>query len=415
MNSLMIQTGTIVKIKNNKAILLTDQCEVVCIKKQPGMYEGLEIRFENSEILNNKRKLIQYSPIAGSIAAVFVFVILLVNSLYLNPHNIYAYVEVDTNACLEFIVDEHSNILDVKPLNKNAEDLIKDLELKSKSLETALTDTIEKSAAYGLINGDSKDSIVISAFLENKKASQNQYANLLSIFRETADSFTQKNIKPYIIEISPNDRKLSSQNKISMGRYIIYKRGLEQGLDLTIDEIRICKIGEILEKVHIEDIFGSDKDKLIEPTDSIQPSPSDNAIEKTPGEPSSIPSQMPSIAPLSPSPSGGELKLDTNIEVNYDISIIETMELEYDKSQKELEKIMQASEQSIAQETSNAQSQIDEIKQNNDLDWRKKQEEINKIKWSLQNKITQIRKKEKEQISSILDQLNKKEDDLFHN
>ena len=37
------QKGTILKIKDNLAIIMTNDCRIVSIRKQPGMYMGMEI------------------------------------------------------------------------------------------------------------------------------------------------------------------------------------------------------------------------------------------------------------------------------------------------------------------------------------------------------------------------------------
>jgi len=48
------QKGTILKLKNNLAIIMTSDCKIVSIKRQPGMYEGLEISFNKNEIINKR-------------------------------------------------------------------------------------------------------------------------------------------------------------------------------------------------------------------------------------------------------------------------------------------------------------------------------------------------------------------------
>lgn len=58
----MIQTGRILKIEGRRVVVFTEQCDIVCIEKQPGMYVGLKIRFSSSEIINKRNMFIQYSP-----------------------------------------------------------------------------------------------------------------------------------------------------------------------------------------------------------------------------------------------------------------------------------------------------------------------------------------------------------------
>jgi len=446
----MTQTGTILKIKGRQAVIFTDQCDIVCIDKQPGMYEGLEIRFSSSEIINKRNLFVQYSPLVGSIAAVFIFAFLLFNSLYLSQHNIYAYIEVATNHYnLELSIDENRKVIGVKALDDSSEHLITDLELKSKPLENVLSDVLNKTDSLELIKADTEFPILIATHIAEQGVSEIETDKLNAVCRKSVSNLTDKDIMLYTIDVTHDDRELSFSNNISMGRYAVYDTGIEQGISLTIEYVKTAKIGEILDKINIENKFeigGSDENVLVNnaptpdisptqntsitntPKTSTEPSNTSNKASsksspipkhtpnKTTSKPSPLPKHTPNKATSKPSPlpkpSRDEEMLDVNLNVKYDISIIKAMEKEIEKAEKQIDTIKKNIESNINLEKNNAETRIEEIYKNANLDWKTKQEEINRIKSDLNNKIADLRKNEKELISNILENLYQKMDQL---
>lgn len=68
------QKGTILKFKNNLAIIMTNDCKIVSIIKQPGMYVGLEILFNRNEVVHKQSKIAFSSRVIAGVAAIFVSV-----------------------------------------------------------------------------------------------------------------------------------------------------------------------------------------------------------------------------------------------------------------------------------------------------------------------------------------------------
>jgi len=460
---LMIITGTVIKIEGCKAVIFTEQCGFVRIEKQPGMYVGLEIEFSSSEIINKRNMFIHYSPLVGSIAAVFIFAFLIFNSIYLSQYNIYAYVEVATNnSNLELCMNKNHEIIDVKALDDGTSNLINDLNVKSKSLENALSDILNKTDSLGLLNSDTEFPILIAAHIVKQGNLENETDNLNAICRKAVNNFGDKGIKLYFIEVTKDGRELAYSNDISMGRYAVYDTGIEQGVNFSIEYVKTAKIGEILEKINIEDNFEivdgdeiNDDNALDTNMPTATPSPTQSiSINNTPNEPSSQsnadssinsgkpsklptntsskttskPSQLPKNTPNKTStkpsqqkkntpnkalskPSSDDVKLDTELNVDYDISIIEITVQEIEEAQNQIETVRQNIEHNINLEKSNAEARIAEINRNNYWDPRRKQEEIIKVQADLNNKIADLRRNEKELIINIINNLYKKMDD----
>jgi len=136
------QKGTILKLKNNLAIIMTSDCKIVSIKRQPGMYEGLEISFNKNEIINKKNKLAFYSRIAAGIAAILIITLISFNLF--NNNGVYAYVAIDSDASIEFELDKNNKIVKVNYYNDNTNAALDELDLKNKPVDFAIKEVIKK-------------------------------------------------------------------------------------------------------------------------------------------------------------------------------------------------------------------------------------------------------------------------------
>lgn len=254
----MIYKGTIVRIEGNNAILMTETCGFVTIRKQPGMYEGLEISFEKSEIIRERKRMVLYSSMAAGIAAIFIFVFLYYKILYWN--DIYAYIDIDITPSVELTIDKESKVLDVSSLNQDAKILIEGMNLKSKPLNIALTEVILESEQCGFIDKTHENLVLVSVALqEDKRKNPTQkvdekFYNVLASCKLAINSLENKNIQPRVLEIKPEIRKLAVKNKISMGRYLLYEKANEQGIHMNIDEARVKRIDELFKKVQNKNI-----------------------------------------------------------------------------------------------------------------------------------------------------------------
>ncbi|NLL07007.1 MAG: anti-sigma factor domain-containing protein [Clostridiaceae bacterium] len=248
------QKGTILKFKDDLAIIMTSDCRIVSILKQPGMYVGLEVMFNPKEIIQKKSKLVLTSQIVAAVAAIFVFMFAFFNPF--NDNGVYAYVTMDSNTSIEFELDKNNKILKVNSFSDDTSDLLKELNLKHQSVDVAIREVIKKS---NLIDS----TILITAclneqsntsFSSNKTNNSEDLKKLIDICKSAAEDDTNEYILSKVVETSYDYKKLASKNKTSIGRSIVYEKAKEQGVDLGIEEIKNKSIGEALKKVKIDDV-----------------------------------------------------------------------------------------------------------------------------------------------------------------
>lgn len=392
--------GVVIEIKDNKAFLMTDSCEVVCIRKQPGMYEGMEVTFEKSEKINKANSRVKYSAVIGSVAAVFIAIMFYVNLLYSNQ--IYAYVDIDINTNWELMVDRENKVIDIKSNDKNLNLLIKELNFKSKPLENVLVDMVEKLNQNGLIDVNSDNKVLITTCLQAKDGSKiykNGLKNLESSYNKIRDELSSRNIQSYFMEVKSDDRKLAADNNISMSRYSIYKIGKEQGIDIDIEKIKQNQINEILEKVVIDsELMDVDKSN----TDKVNQNPmadeNDDKVNNTDNS-SSEPYESEDI--------------DLSVSGINDIDNIKSIEAANIETQKVIQKIQQQVNADIAFETDKANKEISKLKLDTSISSEQKTRKIKQIELDLDKKIDEIKRIGNEKAHAEVTKLEKKANDLI--
>ena len=390
--------GAVTKLEGNKAYLMTSTLEVVCIRRQPGMYVGLEVYFEESEKINSKNTFVKYSAVMASVAAVFIVIMFYIGLI--NSNQIYAYVDVDINTNWQFMVNKNNKVIDIKINDNNSKFLIEDLNFKSKPLENVLVDMVEKLDQKGLIDLNSPNKVLIATCLQGddlKQADNKGLKKLHSSYNKIKDEFLNRNIQTYFLEAKSEDRKLAADNNISMGRYSIYKISKEKGIDIDLEKLKQNQINEILEKVDIDskENITEDNTNKINQDSSNKDYSKDNNADKS---------------------GGGSYKgedIDLSLDGIDDLDIIKSIEAANIETQKVIQKIQQQVNTDIAFETEKANKEISKIKMDPNMSNEQKNEKIKQIELELIRKINEIKKIGNEKAQAEVDKLEKKASELL--
>ena len=272
----MYSIGIVMKIKGKKSIILTETGVFEEINAREGMFLGQKIVYSQQEVIKKRRVDFNYFyPAIASIAAVFILLFSYINLFYGNAP--FAYVDIDINPSIEFAVDNKGIILSEQPLNQEAIELMTNVTYEDKHLEDAIIDLIKKSKEHGYLkeNGE-KDIILISVAIDSrKKLNDNDYRIINELANNLRTDFIRLNqdIDVRFVEVSTDLRKRAVESKVSMGRYFIYEKALQEGKDISL---------EMLASISLKDLLSEDGLGLTEPTNASQPSPSDNFYESTP-------------------------------------------------------------------------------------------------------------------------------------
>ncbi|HKL99252.1 MAG TPA: anti-sigma factor domain-containing protein [Mobilitalea sp.] len=152
--------AVIVDISNGFASVLTDDGDFKAIVNSN--YEiGQIIQMSKSKVSITKR----FTMLAASVAAVII--ISVGTWAYASP---YSYVSVDVNPSIEFTVNMFDRVLRVNAVNDDGKailDVIKSGKLKNKSIQSALSTTVEHISEAGYFDGPDEGGIIITTSAKN--------------------------------------------------------------------------------------------------------------------------------------------------------------------------------------------------------------------------------------------------------
>jgi len=301
--------GVVIKIKRKKAIIVTETGEFKAVNARNGMFLGQKILFDQQDVIENNRNGIglAYSAAIAGMVAVFVFMF-----TYFGLHNFngtFAYVDVDINPSVEFAVNRDGIVVNAEPLNDDGRKVLEELIYKDALLEDVILDLVDKSRKYGFIeDNDRKNIILISAALNSDEQEQrNDFEKKLvdNLMPELEN--LDVNIEMRFVIASKEQRKKAQENKVSMGKYMIYEMARRQGEKLTLESI----MSETLENLLLGQDFGvieTEKTPVNTPVKStatptkalaaeITPTKTPEQVVMTPANTPAKPTAVPTKAP----------------------------------------------------------------------------------------------------------------------
>lgn len=247
--------GTILKLKSDAVIVMTEDGDFITIERQPGMYLGETLEFYQHDIKTG-RKTNNFLLFAASI---LLFLMAgLAYAVFYSYQSVYAFVDVDINPSLELVISRQKTVLRAVPFNEDGQILLQGLKLRGLSVQSALTSVLKKSEEYGFLNRQSENSILLSATVEtdsnlykfqHKKPNEfDQQLKVLidSLQKEVAKELNGLKANTSVFIVTPEKHKLALENRISMGKYVLYTQLKEKGIVVSIDEVKNSRVSDLL-------------------------------------------------------------------------------------------------------------------------------------------------------------------------
>lgn len=259
----VIRVGTIMEMEEKKVLVITADFDMVYLKRKPDMFLGQQIRFKKSEVGSINSSMRKYIPLAASVAAVFVLAMVLYFQIFKSGSlmNTYAFVDIDINPGIEFMIDNDNMVLKTSSFNREAEELLKQLKLENLSVDEALSAVLDKSGKAGYIKAGMKNTVLVSAALneeskeygKDQKGLKQKLSALMNSFKEKRDIKDNAEIDFKTIKAEPEVKERALKNGISIGREVIFEKAKEKGIELSLEEAKHMSISEMLKKVDMED------------------------------------------------------------------------------------------------------------------------------------------------------------------
>jgi len=287
-NNISENLGVILKIKKNSVIVMTDKLDFVELIRKPGMHRGQRVYFTSLDLCNSSlwfldsKKLLKYASIVASVAAVFVMLFIGYSFLFIG--NEYAYVDIDINPSIEMTINKKENVIKAEALNNDGQILLDSVKVKNMNLTEAVSLLINKSKEIGFIDSYN-NKILLTTALSTDKPSKNENEELMSMISSLKEITDKSGLESKVIQLTYKDRKEAMENGLSMCKYYIYTKAKDEGIQMTIEEVKNSSISTLLSKVDIlDDSTGNKTASLdIEPTPEPTVVPvSSPAVENTP-------------------------------------------------------------------------------------------------------------------------------------
>jgi hypothetical protein len=242
------------------------------------------------------------------IACCFILILVSIISLpalkFYGNEKVYAYVDIDINPSLEVSISKGNKVLSVEAKNEDGRVLLENLKLEGKKLEVAIDEIFNKSEDSGYIKPQEDNYILISATLttqtmesaKNLSEEEEKFKNLIDSFKRTTwikEKERVERIDIKVISTYPEVRNQANENGISMGKYHLYLKARDMGLNVSIEDIKNSSVSDILRKLNMdlvesENNEGTNKTEDNPSSDSIKNhKPNSDSVNKTQVKPSS--------------------------------------------------------------------------------------------------------------------------------
>ncbi|MCX7748383.1 MAG: anti-sigma factor domain-containing protein [Clostridia bacterium] len=393
--------NTIIEIRAEEILVLTSDKELTAVPRRPGMVVGQKVQMRRVEALDQKvqlmydetvgqkvqlmsdeavnqkpqlirvetfnqkvqmnksknvsqkvqlkNNLFKYASVMTSIAAAIVILIMYLPYMTQKGQEPYAYMDVDINPSVQFEVDKNNVVIKVNPMNDDAEKVADLAKLEGVKTETALLKFVEESRKRGFMNEkDSEENVVLVAVSihqvgdEGKNISEAE-KKLVNSIEDTLKVLEDKKIETKVLRVDETERIKAKENNISMGKYRIYEEAKAQGTNITLEELKVKPVHEVikevpdLETIEVLDEKQEATEKPYEtegtPVSTVTPGPvpSNEPIEVPTVGPTSTPMVVPANTPVPPNNSALSPRDETNPRWVDDLSNKITYSLEWSR------------------------------------------------------------------------------------
>jgi hypothetical protein len=259
----------------NKGIVMELSESSIIVMRADGKFDKLPRGSRNCQVgeeilyADAKPRLkVPSMAIASGLVAAVVFCLVLFTGLTGTTASgeVVAYVTIDINPSVEIGIDDKEKVLDLRGLNTDGVNLIISLTYKGKSLQDVTSAILDKAEQGTLAKGEGDIVISSTLVLENAKINDEDVAAKLKqqVLNHIKDAHPNQTSNYDVTSFAaPQEvRKQALESGVSTGKYAIYLNALNNGTDVTLDQIKDVSIHQIA-----KDNGGIGK--LINPTEPI--------------------------------------------------------------------------------------------------------------------------------------------------
>lgn len=235
------------EVQKDCIIVLTDSNNYLKLKKKSNIDIGKKIMFIEEDIIKKQKKSIR--PLIGIAAAIILLITTVIGQYgmeLIDGFNAYAIVSVDINPSLEFQIDKKEIVKKIKALNNDGEELL-DEKMIGMKIEEAILYSIKTAFNKKYINNANNVVLISEMMMDNKEVKSLKVME--DKINEKIDEDEEiKDINLIYIQSDKEDLKKARENKVSIGKYEVYKVLSNNNSNLKIEDIKDKKVSDIVKE-----------------------------------------------------------------------------------------------------------------------------------------------------------------------
>ncbi|WP_408007551.1 anti-sigma factor domain-containing protein [Pseudalkalibacillus sp. A8] len=245
-----MKRGLIMEVSKRKAVILTKDgsFERVRLKKGEKPEVGQEYicppEVSDAFFQPNRKLLPSFSL---SLVAIIVFMLFAGGMPFQqNKASAAAYVSFDINPSIEVAVDKELNVIKVRALNEDAENLLDgSTDYENASLLLFSDSLFETLKEYGYF--DTYDDLLIASSLDEDYVSPEMRKRLEDSIEKLKSSKYIENtgVILSVLETTEANRNVANENGLSMGKYLVFQDALAKDKTLTIQQVSSTPYSEL--------------------------------------------------------------------------------------------------------------------------------------------------------------------------
>ncbi len=242
--------GTVMEIRSHSMVIMTNECGFEEIKKRNDITVGMEIDFNKQDIIRkNKSKFKIIATIAAAI------ILCIVSSLFMmdqkNKLSIpVAMLTIDINPSIALEINHKQEVLEVIPLNKDAEEFSFD-SFKNQDVRRVIEEFVLMAGEKGYLQETDNYILLTTVSLEKEMDKEDQLMDLAEELKknveETFENRDGKSVVVLTLDSNYETLQKAKKEKISVGKMEIYQRlQVKDEEDVSLEKIKTQQIKELI-------------------------------------------------------------------------------------------------------------------------------------------------------------------------
>jgi hypothetical protein len=235
--------GIVVDLNDKYAVVLDKKGGFIKVKNNGKFTIGNEIDIGLRATNHNFKTLSKITSVAAGL--LLLFGIGIGGYAYSMPYN---YINVDINPSLEFTVNVFGVVLDVKGLNSDGEDLIKNTRYNRMKIDRAVEGFIEAALDKGFLEDVDKNTVMITVSGKNEEKLSDIQEELVKV---TNDTLEHSKVQSEVVaeKVTLNKRDNAKELGISPGKLVLIEKLQKEKPEVKIEEYKEKPVKDILASI----------------------------------------------------------------------------------------------------------------------------------------------------------------------